>query len=472
MPLQHNKVQEYKESLKGKAEELVFKGFPETIVQLNEILETPSFKNRAFVDVHQDLNIPVPDPILVNSHDDLPPAKKTKYDNSISQEGTKVMALPNGTSPSNKHIQDLVGIVKPHIRKLVEDSNLLKMWISFMIPKIEDGNNFGVSIQEDTLAEVQSVESEAAAFFDQISRYFISRGKLVSKVAKYPHIDDYRQAVVELDEKEYLSLWLVMAEIRFQTYCGNHKLQALGDNKVQEYIQSLKIKAEELIFNRFPEKIVELNNTVESANFKNKLNTDVHQDLNTPVPIRALNNTDGLPPPKRLKYTNSKISSENTLENADDAKLVFGLVPTNKHILDLAVAVKPHIRSLIEDANLLKMWITVMIPKIEDGNNFGVSIQTGTLAEIQSIETGTSAFLDQISKYYVARGKLVSKVRKYPHVDDYRHAVKELDEKEYLSLCLMMVEIRNHYCSLHDIVTKNFDKIKTPRVTNASESFC
>lgn len=45
-----------------------------------------------------------------------------------------------------------------------------------MIPKIEDGNNFGVSIQEDTLAEVQSVESEAAAFFDQISRYFISRG--------------------------------------------------------------------------------------------------------------------------------------------------------------------------------------------------------------------------------------------------------------------------------------------------------
>lgn len=45
------------------------------------------------------------------------------------------------------------------------------MWISFMIPKIEDGNNFGVSIQEDTLAEVQAVESEAAAFFDQISRW-------------------------------------------------------------------------------------------------------------------------------------------------------------------------------------------------------------------------------------------------------------------------------------------------------------
>lgn len=45
------------------------------------------------------------------------------------------------------------------------------------------------------MGEIQSVESEAAAFFDQISRYFISRAKIVSKVAKYPHIDDYRRAV-------------------------------------------------------------------------------------------------------------------------------------------------------------------------------------------------------------------------------------------------------------------------------------
>ncbi|WAQ94637.1 PSME3-like protein [Mya arenaria] len=106
----------------------------------------------------------------------------------------------------------------------------IKMWISFLIPKIEDGNNFGVSIQsgsyarrhtatlaahamslnsdigaervlntcvtenEETLGEARQVESDAATYLDQISRYFISRGKLVSKVAKYPHIDDYRQS--------------------------------------------------------------------------------------------------------------------------------------------------------------------------------------------------------------------------------------------------------------------------------------
>lgn len=209
------------------------KEFPETIVSLNDLLETPAFKNRHFSEVYYDLNIPVPDPILLKDDDDMPPKKKVKYDNSISQDGTKVMLLPSGSVPSNKHLVELIDIVKPRIRKLMEDSNLLKMWISFMIPKIEDGNNFGVSIQEDTLAEVQSVEAEAAAFFDQISRYFISRGKLVSKVAKYPHLDDYRRAVEELDQKEYLGLWLVMAEVR-NRYCSLHDIVVKNLDKIKK----------------------------------------------------------------------------------------------------------------------------------------------------------------------------------------------------------------------------------------------
>lgn len=212
----HPQVQDYKDTLIKKAENLIIYGFPEKIVELNEMLATPMFSERNFDEVHQDLNIPVPDalPVENNSASDAsePAAKRPRVDCFIP--GTKVMALPNGTVPCNTPLCDMIKVVKPIIRTLVEDSNLLKMWISFMIPKIEDGNNFGVSVQEDTLAEIQAVESEAAAFFDQISRYFLSRAKVVSKVAKYPHIDDYRRAVVELDEKEYLSLWLVVCEVR------------------------------------------------------------------------------------------------------------------------------------------------------------------------------------------------------------------------------------------------------------------
>lgn len=49
------------------------------------------------------------------------------------------------------------------------------MWVQLLIPRIEDGNNFGVSIQEETVAELRTVEGEAASYLDQISRWFTKK---------------------------------------------------------------------------------------------------------------------------------------------------------------------------------------------------------------------------------------------------------------------------------------------------------
>lgn len=75
----------------------------------------------------QDLNIPVPPPIQPQN---APNAKRQRVDSSeVSSnstiEGTRVYALPNGTVPCNKPLSDLIHLVKPHIRELVEDSNLV-----------------------------------------------------------------------------------------------------------------------------------------------------------------------------------------------------------------------------------------------------------------------------------------------------------------------------------------------------------
>ncbi len=42
--------------------------------------------------------------------------------------------------------------------ELVEMLNTVKIWIQLNIPKIEDGNNFGVSIQEETVSELGRAE--------------------------------------------------------------------------------------------------------------------------------------------------------------------------------------------------------------------------------------------------------------------------------------------------------------------------
>ena len=107
--------------------------------------------------------------------------------------------------------------------------------------------------QEDIMAEARQVEADAATYLDQISRYFITRGKIISKVAKYPHVvsvhvnrctlsavvaqarcqevkkcmvffwqEDYRRTVKELDEKEFVSIRLVVHELR------NHYVSSLG----------------------------------------------------------------------------------------------------------------------------------------------------------------------------------------------------------------------------------------------------
>nr|CAI5869445.1 unnamed protein product [Callosobruchus analis] len=159
-------VQEYKEELKKQAEQLVLKGFPETIVRLNQILETSQFKNRRFSDVHQDLNIPIPDPIVLNSHTDLPAAKKTKLDERISDVGTKVMILPTGSVPTNKHLVDLVEQVKPHIRRLVEDSNLSQAAVAVATIEVENENSEILNISEPLSFRIETLPVVLLSYTD------------------------------------------------------------------------------------------------------------------------------------------------------------------------------------------------------------------------------------------------------------------------------------------------------------------
>uniref|UniRef100_A0A673CG33 Proteasome activator subunit 1 n=1 Tax=Sphaeramia orbicularis TaxID=375764 RepID=A0A673CG33_9TELE len=66
-------------------------------------------------------------------------------------------------------------------------------------------------------------------------------------------------------------------------------------------------------------------------------------------------------------------------------------------------------------------------------------------------------------RYYSERGDAVAKASKQPHVGDYRQLVHELDQYQYSELRLVVLDLRNTYAALFDIVNKNYDKIKKPR---------
>lgn len=215
------KVDAFRERITGEAENLVANFFPKKLLELDHFLKDPILNICDLKEIHSEINLTVPDPILLSDiHDGLEAqnAKKRKLDDGTGDmvTGTKVFVMPGGMMKSNGKLVDLIEKVKPEIRTLIEKCNTVKMWVQLLIPRIEDGNNFGVSIQEETVAELRTVEGEAASYLDQISRYYITRAKLVSKIAKYPHVEDYRRTVTEIDEKEYISLKIIVSELRNQ----------------------------------------------------------------------------------------------------------------------------------------------------------------------------------------------------------------------------------------------------------------
>ncbi|XP_051272581.1 proteasome activator complex subunit 3 isoform X1 [Dicentrarchus labrax] len=220
------KVDAFRERITSEAEDLVANFFPKKLLELDHFLKLVVFQDpiiniTELKEIHSEINLTVPDPILLsNLHDGLEAqnAKKRKLEDGGEDAvtGTKVFVMPGGMMKSNGNLVDLIEKVKPEIRTLIEKCNTVKMWVQLLIPRIEDGNNFGVSIQEETVAELRTVEGEAASYLDQISRYYITRAKLVSKIAKYPHVEDYRRTVTEIDEKEYISLKIIVSELRNQ----------------------------------------------------------------------------------------------------------------------------------------------------------------------------------------------------------------------------------------------------------------
>lgn len=100
-------MQDYKDALIKKAEDLIVVGFPAKIVELNELLSTKEFSERNFNDVYQDLEINVPDAIGIL--DDDPPLKKRARVETSDIAGTKVMILPSGLS--KKYIHNMSSVL-------------------------------------------------------------------------------------------------------------------------------------------------------------------------------------------------------------------------------------------------------------------------------------------------------------------------------------------------------------------------
>ncbi|KAG6911598.1 hypothetical protein DXG01_011901 [Tephrocybe rancida] len=105
----------------------------------------------------------------------------------------------------------------------------------------------------------------------------------------------------------------------------------------------------------------------------------------------------------------------------------------------------------------LKLWVTLTMPKIEDGDNFGVQIQEEVLSELHRAQESAYNLRDTPRQDYLARAQICSQLLKYPNIEDYTLALKEHDEKQlYIA--------RQHLLDLRNI---RLPQIRAPKANNS-----
>ncbi|KAM9978253.1 hypothetical protein ACTFIY_011979 [Dictyostelium cf. discoideum] len=147
------------------------------------------------------------------------------------------------------------------------------------------------------------------------------------------------------------------------------------------------------------------------------------------------------------------------------------LIKTNRVIMETHQKFKKAYIELIEIFSVIRGWISLNIPRIEDGNNFGVDVQEDIITQITKLEEVYTSLLDGSENYFASRASLVKKILKHKDIEAYRYSLAQVDEKEFTRFSFSYFDLANNYATTYSLIVKNFAKLETPRPTNASNIY-
>ena len=163
------------------------------------------------------------------------------------------------------------------------------------------------------------------------------------------------------------------------------------------------------------------------------------------------------------KDSTAAATTENLKAKGKEDPMLYMGVKKNSKLAELLVILKQEVREAVQITSSIKLWIQMLVPKMEDGNNFGVEVQDEVSGELDRVESESYMQMESCLSYHKLRAKYVEKVKKHPHIMDYRQAVVERDQQEYLRRKLALNELRSNYACLYDLITKNLDKVTKPK---------
>ncbi len=143
-------------------------------------------------------------------------------------------------------------------------------------------------------------------------------------------------------------------------------------------------------------------------------------------------------------------------------------IPSNHIIIDLYSQVRDIYETARTSMQHLQDWITLRVPKVEDGNNFGVEVQEKCLSEATHCVTTIKSILVNLSmeRYFSDRLDLFTLMCRYPQMDDAKQKYNEVDMNQFEYLRQAIMVLRDMLIGIHNNVSKNMTKVKEPKPKN------
>merc|ERR1719204_1242998 len=124
---------------------------------------------------------------------------------------------------------------------------------------------------------------------------------------------------------------------------------------------------------------------------------------------------------------------------------------------------KKHLQEIMQWMITLSMCISLRVPKIEDGNNFGVNVQSTVREYISGIRNQTLECMKAATTFHQERGKRLSKCVKYPGIEDYSRCMNLADVAHFITTTRSALDLRHNLMWIHDLCIKNWSRLVDPK---------
>jgi hypothetical protein len=150
-------------------------------------------------------------------------------------------------------------------------------------------------------------------------------------------------------------------------------------------------------------------------------------------------------------------------------------IPTNHIIVDLHNQVRDIYETASVSIQYLKDWIILRVPKVEDGNNFGVEVQEKCLLDVTNAMATIKSAMAQLCMGSYSRDRMEFYVDmcRLPQMDDAKHRLKEADMTQFTYCRNYVLALRDLLIGVHHNVAKNIAKVREPKPKNDMfENYC